>query len=235
MRDVQEPESNTYKPAQDATLSSRMALGMSTVLILGLRWSGAKVASHLAKANVGKVILVDHDEEALLAAQKLVASYVSELKSTTNVVCKNITFSAHVAEQLINETDIVIDCLRNWQNKLLASDVCMHLRKTLIHAGGSGMRFQLYAMRPGKSACLRCALPIAGIDDVPLLPETETSLETLESMIAAMQALESLKILSRLGVSQGNELLKFDGLSGEFEVIRGLDPRRDCPDCRPNR
>jgi hypothetical protein len=50
-----------------------------------------------------------------------------------------------------------------------------------------------------------------------------------------MQALESLKILSRLGVSQGNELLKFDGLSGEFEVIRGLDPRRDCPDCKPAR
>jgi molybdopterin/thiamine biosynthesis adenylyltransferase len=233
--DVQESESNLYKPAPDANLSSQLTLGMSTVIILGLHWSGAKVASHLVQAGVGKVILADHDENSLFEAQRSVRARISEFESATELVCKQVSFDAQIAEQLINDADIVVDCLQNWQKKLLASDVCMHLRKTLIHAGGSGMRFQLYAMRPGKSACLRCAFPMAGIDDVPLLPETETSLEPLESMVAAMQALESLKILSRLGVSQGNELLKFDGLSGEFEVIRGLDPRRDCPDCKPAR
>ena len=222
-------------PASDRRLSAQMTLGMSRVLILGLHWSGPKVASHLAQANVGKIVLVDHNQQFLQETLRKIKASLPDNKSTTEFVCQELTFDAHLAEQLIGNVDIVIDCLDNWQDKLLASDVCMHLRKTLIHAGGSGMRFQLYAMRPGKSACLRCAFPLAGIDDVPLIPETGARFETIEAMVAAMQSLEAIKILSRLGVSQGNELLKFDGLSGEFEIIRGLDPRHDCPDCTISR
>jgi molybdopterin/thiamine biosynthesis adenylyltransferase len=215
----------------DGKLSSQLTLSMSKVLILGLHWSGPKVASHLAQANVGKIFLVDHDQQFLKDTLQRIRQSLPDKESKTEFVCQEMTFDAHLAEQLISQVDIVIDCLDNWQDKLLASDVCMHLRKTLIHAGGSGMRFQLYAMRPGKSACLRCAFPLAGIDDVPLLPETGDSFETIEAMVAAMQSFEAIKILSRLGVSQGNELIKYDGLSGEFEVVRGLDRRHDCPDC----
>ena len=216
----------------ESRLSSQLTLGLSRVLILGLGWSGTKVATHLGRANVGKVILVDENKPVLKEAfdtiQKSLAS-----ESTTEFLCHDFDFDAHVAEELISEVTLVIDCLENWQDKLLASDVCMQLRKTLIHAGasGNGMRFQIYAMRPGKSACLRCAFPLAGIDDVPLIPENGDQLEPIVSMVAAMQSLEAIKIMSRLGVSQGNELLKFDGLSGEFEIIRGLDPQHGCPDC----
>ncbi len=213
-------------------LSSQLTLGLSKALILGVNWSGVKVAAHLAQANVGRVILVDQDKAVLKAAAEKIKQTVPP-GSNTEFVCHELDFDAHFAEELITDATIVLDCLENWQDKLLASDVCMHLRKTLIHAGatGNGMRFQIYAMRPGKSACLRCAFPLAGIDDVPLIPDSESQFEPIVSMVAAMQSLEAIKIMSRLGVSQGNELLKFDGLSGEFEIVRGLDPQHGCPDC----
>ncbi len=33
-------------------------------------------------------------------------------------------------------------------------------------------------MIPGKSACLRCALPIAGIDQVPLKPTASSTIDS---------------------------------------------------------
>jgi molybdopterin/thiamine biosynthesis adenylyltransferase len=232
--EYQKPHSGS-KLMSESRLSSKLTLGLSRVLILGVGWSGIKVAAHLAQANVGKIILVDEDKTVLKAAAETIQNNLQSgsTGSTTEFVCHELDFDAHFAEELINDVTMVIDCLENWQDKLLASDVCMQLRKTLIHAGssGNGMRFQIYAMRPGKSACLRCAFPLAGIDDVPLIPESNEHFEPIVAMVAAMQSLEAIKIMSRLGVSQGNELLKFDGLSGEFEIIRGLDPQHGCPDC----
>jgi adenylyltransferase/sulfurtransferase len=229
--DDQKPHSGS-KLMSESRLSSKLTLGLSRVLVLGVGWSGIKVAAHLAQANVGKIILVDHDKSVLKAAAETIQKGVQP-GTITEFVCHELDFDAHFAEELIADVTLVVDCLANWQDKLLASDVCMQLRKTLIHAGpsGNGMRFQIYAMRPGKSACLRCAFPLAGIDDVPLIPESNEQFEPIVAMVAAMQSLEAIKIMSRLGVSQGNELLKFDGLSGEFEIIRGLDPQHGCPDC----
>ena len=72
------------------------------------------------------------------------------------------------------------------------------------------------------------------MDDVPLTPTDTSTLAPVSAMIGALQALETIKIVARLGASQGNELWKFDWLSGEFETVRGLDPRFDCPDCGRN-
>jgi len=47
-------------------------------------------------------------------------------------------------------------------------------------------------------------------------------------------ALEAIKIIAGLGVTQGNELWKMDGLSRELEIVRGLDRQRDCPHLRLN-
>ena len=113
----------------------------------------------------------------------------------------------------------------------MLSDICMDGEKVLIHSGITGFRFQIYTMIPGRSACLRCALPLAGIDQVPLQPTTVPIVDAVIELVDAWQSLEAIKYLGKIGIVQGNELFKFDCLSGEFEVIRGLDARLDCPDC----
>lgn len=149
----------------------------------------------------------------------------------TRVHTQNWQFNSADAEALFRQVDAVIDGLNNWQHKLVASDLCMQLGKPLIHAGGAGFRYQVYTMAPPKSACLRCVFPEVGMDDVPLTPTDANTLSPVAAMVGALQALEAIKIVAKLGATQGNELWKFDWLSGEFETIRGLDPRFDCPDC----
>ncbi|MGK3913808.1 hypothetical protein ABI063_14950, partial [Enterococcus faecium] len=73
------------RPLQENNLSSQLALGMSTVIILGLHWSGAKVATHLVQANVGKVVLIDADEKALIDAQHSLEPVIVSSRSKTQL------------------------------------------------------------------------------------------------------------------------------------------------------
>lgn len=134
-------------------------------------------------------------------------------------------------ESQVAESDLVIDVLTDWQEKLSLSDQCMASRKPLLHCGGAGMRFQLFCMLPGKSCCLRCLLASLGLEDSIGSRNVDGVLESLAGIIGNSLALGAVKVLSSFGASQSNELIKIDGLSGELEVLRGFDPVSDCPDC----
>jgi len=211
-------------------------LRASKVVIFGIVGTGAITAELLSEAEVGELVLVD---ENLKELSKLKRRLQNSARSGEHFKVKLTTYASsdNQSENLLKQSSVAIDSLENWQEKLSLSDVCMSTGTPLIHAGVAGFRFQVFAMLPSKSACLRCALPCAGIDDVPLTPPNLATIDAVLSMVAAWQSIETIKLLAGLGASQGNELIKFDCLSGEFEIVRGLDPRRDCPDCgrKPSR
>jgi molybdopterin/thiamine biosynthesis adenylyltransferase len=149
----------------------------------------------------------------------------------THVGVTERTFDAHDSEELIRNFDVVVDAMSDWQLKLVASDACMHLSKPLVHVGGEGFRYQLYTMRSGVSACLRCVFPRIGIDDFPKAQNDDALFAPVNGVLGSLQAIEAAKLAARLGASQGNELFKFDFLSGEMEMVTGLDAVSDCPDC----
>lgn len=134
-------------------------------------------------------------------------------------------------ESIIEEVDIVCETLLDWQLKLGLSDRCMRLDVPLIHSGVVGHRYQCYCMVPGKSACLRCALPQAGIEDFPLGQTPAHPLLSMEAWAGAIMALDVLKQVADFGVLQVSTLWRFDPLSGDREAIRNLKPAADCPDC----
>jgi adenylyltransferase/sulfurtransferase len=218
-------------PGMSEQAQSRLLAG--TVAVVGLSSWGSLAAQYLADVGIGRLIAADDQEETLKRLdQSLKRS--SRNNPDTQITLKQWRFNATEAEPLLSGAHAVVDGLENWQHKLIISDLCMQLKKPLVHAGGSGFRFQVYTMMPLKSACLRCVFPEVGMDDVPLTPTDTSTLSPVSAMIGALQALETIKIVAKLGASQGNELWKFDWLSGEFETVRGLDPRFDCPDCGRN-
>lgn len=181
--------------------------------------------THLAAAGIGNLIVFgDAGSHARVKAS--IAS-----GQDANFCYVTGTAGSDLSDASLENVDMVIESSLDWQFKLHLSDLCMRLRLPLIHSGSSGMRFQIFSMMPGKSACLRCALPIAGIDDYPLVPVARDTFEPVAACAGALMALDAIKFLANIGVTQGSELRKVDGLSGEIEIIRGLDPRRDCPDC----
>ena len=184
------------------------------------------VLVQLIKTGIGRITIVG---DSLTICRM---SDVSASNSNPDTVVDFRKLNGHDLEDaLFKGIDLVIEGLLDWQTKLRLSDLCMRLKLPLVHSGSSGLRFQLFTMLPGKSACLRCALPASGIDDFPITPVERDTFSPVATCAGSIIALEAVKLLASIGVQQGNVLWKVDGLRGDVETVRGLDPRNDCPDC----
>lgn len=217
-------------PSKNQQLSNwQSALSNANVYVLGSSVTGQSVIRNLYKAGARKISLLNVD----MPGSQNFSPGDAAAPAISDEFCQKIDVDWTVAniEKFVRQSDIVIDTLSDWQKKVTLSDICMDCDKVLIHSGITGFRFQIYTMIPGRSACLRCAFPLAGIDEVPLKPSIEPTVDAVIELVDAWQSLEAIKYLGKIGVVQGNELFKFDCLSGEFEVIRGLDANPDCPDC----
>jgi len=214
-------------PGMTREAQTRLLAGK--VLLLGANQQASVILRNLIEVGLGTVVLVDESKGALKETTEALS--LEGKTKDTSISTRVEEISSDTLESLIGQFDVVVDCAEDWQQKLLFSDVCMSMKKPLLHAGATGFRFQIYTMLPGKSACLRCVLPEVGIDEVPLEPHPFEVFALVSELVGTWQSMEIVKIVGDLGATQGNELFKFDCLSGEFDVIRGLDPRRDCPDC----
>ncbi|MBI4532767.1 MAG: ThiF family adenylyltransferase, partial [Candidatus Melainabacteria bacterium] len=135
------------------------------------------------------------------------------------------------ADKILKDYDLIIDGLADWQDKLVIGDECMRLSKPLVHVAIAGFNFHLYAMLPGKSACLRCLFTQVGIEDFPTTKVHNVSFSPIEGMAGTLQASEAIKIIAHVGITPADEYIHFDGLRREFHTERGFRPTPDCPDC----
>jgi len=180
--------------------------------------------AHQARLLKARVLIVGELENGLLAQRYLKAAGVGSIDTAGE-------FDAHNAEEIFGPYQLVLDALSGWQEKLLASDICMHLKKTLVHSACSGFNFQVFTMVPGKSACLRCVLCHTGQEDLPRQSNSLEVFQPMADMAAIMQACEAIKVLSHLGVAPAEVLLQYDAFRREFSTVTGLGKRADCPDC----
>lgn len=215
-------------PGMSEDAQRRLLAGRVTVL--GINSWGAFAARFLIETGIGTVVAVDDSVERLKQLKDSLDHLLSK-NPDVSLQLRTWRYDASEAEALFADADVLVDGFDNWQHKISTSDICMQRKKSLIHAGGNGFRFQIYAMVPPRSACLRCVLPEVGIDDPPIGSPDTFTLSPVAAMLGGLQAFEAIKLVGRLGATQGNELWKFDLLSGELETIHGLDPRADCPDC----
>jgi len=218
-------------------IASQRKLQASRVLILGSGPVALALSGSLLHSGIGTIKIIDSN----LAKLNSLRYHLDDLNSTkkdgdTVCLCQisyQLVESMAVCdlESLVNSSDLVVEVLTDWQEKLSLSDVCMSARRPLLHCGGSGMRFQLFAMVPGQSCCLRCLLASLGLEDAIGGQSEQAILTPLAGLIGNALSLAAVKMLSGFGASQSNEIIKIDGLSGELEVLRGFDFVRDCPDC----
>ncbi len=221
------------------------SLAKHSIVIFGLGPTGGSTAQLLCAAGIGRICLVDTAQMVPSGAGLSAIASGGAGQVPQQPDCEKLSreypnvkiercpdrFDAHNAERLVEQYDVVIDNFSNWQDKLLASDICMQLHKPLLHSGCLGYNFQLFDMLPSKSACLRCAFQIIGLDDLTRLTQTTQPFGPTSMMAGAMLASEAIKILTGIGSAPGDEFLQFDGLKRQFYVTRAMTPHADCPDC----
>jgi len=218
----------------------------ASALVAGCGGLGTHIAETLARAGIGRLVLVDRDIVALhnLPRQALfdeadvagrapkalaAARHLARIASDVVLQPEVAVISAANVEALVARVDVVLDGTDNFETRYLLNDACVKAGKPWIHGGVLATDGNVLAVVPGVGPCLRCVFP-----DAPppgSLPTCATAgvLSTAVAWVAALEATEALKILVGAPFVPGR-LHSFDVWNGEYTRV---DIRRspDCPCC----
>jgi molybdopterin-synthase adenylyltransferase len=215
----------------------------STAIVIGAGALGSPAATYLACAGVGRIGVADGDwvelsnlnrqplhftpdietQKAESAAQKL-----GVLNTDISVEPYPVEVDADNAGAIVADADVVLDCTDSFETRYLINQACCEQHIPLIEAGALGFGGMVFAIRPGETACYRCAFPTAPAN-APSCAEVGM-LGAVAGVIGSLQALEALKLLSGVGARPGDAILQFDGLTLQQTLVR-TSRRPDCPDC----
>lgn len=215
------------------------ALSRSTVCIVGAGGLGSPVATYLALAGIGGLILADDDivQESNLNRQFLHATRdigrqkVYSAAGTLQALNPDLTITAcpericsENVERFVQDADIIVDCTDNFETRYLLNGACMRLQVPLVHGAVEGYGGQMTTIIPGKTPCLSCLFPRAP-------PRKETPvIGATAGVIGCMQALEVIKYLTGSDHLMTNRLLIWDGLSGRTDHL-AITRRESCDVC----
>jgi adenylyltransferase/sulfurtransferase len=218
-------------------------LSKASAVVVGAGALGSPAAAYLAAAGVGRLGIVDGDWVEISNLQRQFLHYTPDLEAQKaesaaqklGVLNSEITVEpypvevdADNAEALMMGADVVIDCTDSFESRYLINDACCAQRVPLVEGGALGFGGMVMAIRPGETACYRCAFPTAP-PDAPSCRDAGM-LGAVAGVIGSLQALEALKLLSGVGTTPGDVIVQFDGLSLTQTLVR-TSRRSDCSAC----
>jgi adenylyltransferase/sulfurtransferase len=221
-------------------------LQQSSVVITGCGALGTATASHLARAGVGKITIVDRDiielhnlqrqtlfddEDVTKRLPKAVAA-VEKLKKINPTLALESEichiFEGNI-ETLIQGFDLVIDGLDNMDARLIVNDACQRLGIPWIFGSAVSSFGMTMNIIPGTTPCLRCLM-----EEIPApssLPTSDTVgiLNTVPAIISALQSTEAIKILIN-SCDVANTLIYIDVWKRIFNKMN-ISIKEGCPGC----
>ncbi len=219
----------------------------SSVAIVGCGALGTVATNNLARAGVGKIMIIDRDfvelnnlqrqmlfDESDVGSPKAVAAAekISAINSEIEVkpVIKDLNYSN--IEEILIGVDLVIDGTDNIQTRMLVNDVCIKNEIPWIYTGAIGTSGMTMNIIPGK-ACIRCLYP--GVPKTGSLPTCDTMgvLNTATTIMGSIESTEALKIL--LGYYDENQstnsnLIVYDTWNQSFDSVK-VKKNEKCPCC----
>ena len=217
---------------------AQRALASASVLVIGAGALGSPVATYLAGAGVGRLGIVDDGDVELsnlhrqhlhftpdvgVAKARSAAAKLAFLNP--DIVVE--PYQAPFAPAMVEGQDLVVDCTDSFAARYAVNAACCAAGVALVEAGVVGLIGLVMAIRPGETACYRCAFPTEPVD-APNCAEAGV-LGPAAGVVGSLQALEALKLLAGLPALT-DAFLQLD--LATLDVLRVSVARRaGCPDC----
>lgn len=201
---------------------------------------GGTAAMNLARAGIGKLILVHHgevvpeylnrmqliDEEDV--GRPLVSAWARRLRainSAVDIVEVPQYMSDDNARSLVSDCDVVVDGAPLFEERYAMHRAAVALGKPVCMGAMYAMEGYASTFVPGRTPCLSCLYPTAPDywKDIGVFP----AIGPVPVMVGTMIAMEAIKVLTGYGRPLTGKLWFFDLQHGMF---RHLDIRRR-PDC----
>ncbi|MGA2783993.1 MAG: HesA/MoeB/ThiF family protein [Candidatus Bathyarchaeia archaeon] len=220
-------------------------LRRSRVALVGLGGLGSVSALYLTLAGVGELTLIDQDTVEINNLQRQAIYSLSDIRhpkvevavsklAKVNPEVKLIGVADNVNQEnlreIVGDTDCIVDGLDNMRTRYLLNRYSVEHQIPFVFGGAIGLEGNVAVFKPPTSPCLECALP--GLDDSNLTTcNTRGVLGATTGIIGSLQALETVKVLTRVNSNFESKLMIFDFAQSEFRSIP-LKIRKDCPVCQ---
>ncbi len=234
--------------------NGQQRLGASSVVIVGCGALGSVVADQCVRAGVGTTTIVDRDlvDFTNLQRQTLFTEIhaqqrrpkaeaakerLAEVNSAVRVRACVEEFGPSSALRITSGADLLIDCLDNFESRLLLNDVAVQRRLPMVYGGAVAMQGMAALLMPSLGGpCFRCLVP-----DLPPPGSAETCdsagvLSSATAITGSLEAALALRYLAEggdVGHPFANTLLRFDLTDfsfGRTDLQQAADP--DCPCCQ---
>lgn len=211
----------------------QIVLLRSRVCIVGLGGLGGTATEILARAGIGRLVLVDGDrfdesnlnrqvlsDEHLLGTSKAkaAADRVRRINSTVEVQATGDFLTAENALPLLEKADAVVDCLDNMKTRFILEDAARQMGAPMVSAAVGGMFGQITTIFPQD----RGLELIYGARENVAMKGAEASLgnlPTIVSLMASLECSEVFNVLLKREHTLRNRMLIADLSNYTFETL----------------
>jgi molybdopterin-synthase adenylyltransferase len=224
-------------------------LAASSVAIVGCGATGTATASLLARAGVGRLLIVDRDyvetsnlqrqslfDEAdaaeslpkAVAAARKIAAFNSEVEVRAEVA----DLTPENIESLLGDAGLglILDATDNFETRYLINDFAVKHGRPWIYAAAVAAYAVTMNVIPGETACLSCIFPAPPEGTVETC-DTAGILNSAVNLVGSIQASEALKFLVGAGDKLRRTLLSYDVWSNDRAEVAADRPRPGCQTC----
>lgn len=222
----------------------------SRVLLCGCGALGSVLANTLARAGVGHLRIVDRDflelnnlqrqvlydeadvaaavPKAIAAAEKLrrINSQIEIEPIVADVDHTNIAKLSECADLLLDGTD-------NFETRFLLNDAAAKFCIPWVYGGCIGAEGQTMTILPGETPCLRCLMAESPPPGTTPTCDTAGILGGIVNVVASIQAVEAIKILTGQTGAVSRALTVIDLWDNRIRQVRldSLRENNNCPTC----
>lgn len=225
----------------DVGEQGQQKLKAASVLVSRLGGVGGTVAYYLAAAGIGRLVLAhagnvkpsDLNRQLLMTTEWLgkpriesAQRRLNELNPNTQIVTCGENLNPQNAESLVSQVDLIVDAAPLFTERFAMNTESVRQQKPLVECAMYDLDAQLATLIPGRSPCLRCLYP----DDPPHWKREFPVFGAVSGMIAAMAAVEVIKLITGIGEPLAERMLWINLRSMSFRNLP-LERRSDCPVC----
>ncbi len=210
----------------------QLKLKRAKVFVAGIGGLGSISSFYLAAAGVGYLKIVDRDTVDYSNLNRQIIHWTGDIgarKSDSaftklrnlNPLCSIEAVHEEITEQncadLVGDCDVIVDAMDNMKTRRILNAVSVKKRIPFIYGGVHQLDGMATTFIPGETPCLECVFPRNPMESE--LPP-QGILGPVPGVIAAIQSIETLKLLMNLEGLLAGRLLCFCGYDMTFREFK---------------
>jgi len=209
-------------------------LKASRALIVGLGGLGCSASPYLASAGVGHLTLLDfdrvsvsnlqrqilhHDAQIGLAKVDSARQQLSDINPHISIETVDRQLEDTELGELVARHDVVLDCTDNVATREQLNRLCFASKTPLVSGAAIRMEGQLSVFTWQETEpCYRCLSRLFG--DAALSCVEAGVMAPLVGVIGSLQAMETIRLLTRFGDGVAGKLLMYDAMTLQFRTLK---------------